>query len=568
MQERDWLQLALYVAILLGLAPVVGGWIERVGTGVRLGFLAIPLGWLERFIYRVSGCDPRPGMNWRRYASALLWFNGVGLAMLLGILLFQHRLPVNPGQLPGLPFALALNTAISFVTNTNWQAYSGESTLSSLAQCAGLAVQNFVSAATGLSVLFALARGIARRGGDDLGNFWADLVRTTVYVLLPLSLILAVLLVGEGVVQSFAPYPQATSLEGKVFAIPLGPAASQIAIKQLGTNGGGFFGVNSAHPFENPTPLSNFLQCLAILLIPAAQVDAFGRMVGARRHAWAILSTMLVLFVATLSLGLFAEFQPHPSLDGLPFLEGKETRFGILNSVLWAGATSAASNGSVNAMLDSFSPLGGLMALANLLLGEVVFGGVGAGLYGMLMYVVLAVFLAGLMVGRTPEYLGKKIERREVIAALVATLGPFFLVLILAAVACRTEAGLASLSHHGPHGLSEILYAFASMVGNNGSAFGGLNAGTDFYLHLGSFALLAGRFLVLVPALVIAGSLAPKKVAPPSSGTFPTDGALFAVLLAGVVVIVGGLTHLPALTLGPVLEHLALPMAHGSGLAQ
>lgn len=560
MNGRDGLQLILYFLALAVVTPALGAWMMRVHH--HHAPAGRSLGQLEQALYRLAGCCPSRGMSWRGYAAALLAFHGAGLVCLLALQSVQARLPLNPEALPNVPFPLALNTAVSFVTNTNWQAYSGEATMSYLTQAAGLAVQNFVSAATGIGVLLALARGLARRGGDaGLGNFWVDLVRSVLYVLLPLSLLLALVLVSQGVVQTFSPYPAAVGLEGGSFRIPVGPAASQIAIKQLGTNGGGFFGANSAHPFENPTPLSNFLQCLAILALPAGCVDLFGRMVGSRRHGLALLATMSLLFAVTLAPALWAESQANPALGGLPFLEGKETRFGIVNSILWAGATTAASNGSVNAMHDSLSPLGGLSALVNLLLGEVVFGGVGAGLYGMILFVILAVFLAGLMVGRTPEYLGKKVERTEVTWAMVAILAPSAVVLLCAAVACRTPAGLASLNNQGPHGLSEILYAFASMAGNNGSAFAGLNANTRFYNYLGSVALLAGRFLVILPVLAIAGSMAVKKVTPPSSGTFPTDGPLFVVLLAAVVLFVGGLTYLPALTLGPIAEHLLL--THG-----
>jgi K+-transporting ATPase ATPase A chain len=555
--ENDWLQLVTYFALLTALTPVFGGWMQRIYSGEK-HLLSRPLGWLENWIYRLAGCRPDAESTPREYAAALLWFNALGLVVLLALQLFQGLLPFNPQKMPAVPFGLALNTAMSFMTNTNWQAYSGEAVMSYFTQMAGLTVQNFLSAATGMAVLVALTRGLARRSSTPIGNFWVDLVRSTVYILLPLSVLLAVVLVHQGVVQTFSPYVEATSLEGGVHLIPLGPAASQIAIKQLGTNGGGFFGVNSAHPFENPTPLSNFLQMLAILLIPAAMVDMYGRMVGSRKHGWAIYGAMLALLLGTLALGLYGEYQSNPALAGLPNLEGKETRFGILNSVLWGGVTTAASNGSVNAMHDSFSPFGGLMALFNLMLGEVVFGGVGAGLYGMIMYIIITVFIAGLMVGRTPEYLGKKIEKFEIIMAMIATLVPFVVLLLFSAIAVLVSPGLSSLNNQGPHGLSEILYAFASMVGNNGSAFAGLNANTDFYNYLGAIAIFVGRFAVILPALAIAWSMGHKKISPPSAGTFPTDGPLFAVLLMAVVVIVAGLTHLPALTLGPIAEHFLM----------
>ncbi len=448
-----------------------------------------------------------------------------------------------------MPLGVAVNTAVSFLTNTNWQAYSGEASLSYLTQMAGLGVQNFLSAATGLAVMAALARGFSRRSAAGLGNFWADLVRSTLYVLLPLSFAFALVLVAQGVVQSFAPYPTATTLAGAEQVIPLGPAASQIAIKQLGTNGGGFFGLNSAHPFENPTALSNFLQTLAILALPAACVYAYGLLVGARRHAWVVYGVMLAFFVATLGLSLWSEYAT-PGAATLA-LEGKEVRFGVTPSILWASATTVASNGSVNAMHSSLSPLAGGLALFNMLLGEIIFGGIGSGLYGMVMVIVLAVFLAGLMVGRTPEYLGKKIESFEVRMAAVAVLLPCAAVLFGCAVSFASEAGRGAVGNAGPHALSEILYAWGSMANNNGSAFGSLTATGDLYTWGGSLAMLIGRFGVILPVLALAGRLAAKKTVPASSGTFPVDGLLFAGLLAAVIFIVAALTYFPALTLGP-----------------
>jgi K+-transporting ATPase ATPase A chain len=403
-----------------------------------------------------------------------------------------------------------------------------------------------------------LARGVARKSVATVGNFWTDLVRCILYVLLPLSLLLAIVLVAQGVVQTLAPYAEVTTLEGAKQIVPLGPAASQIAIKQLGSNGGGFFGVNSAHPFENPTPLTNFLQMFAILLLPAAQVFMFGRLVGSRKHAWALFSAMLVLLVAALGVSLWSEFQGNPIYAGIAPMEGKETRLGVVNSVLWAVTTTAASNGSVNAMHDSLIPLSGLTALFNIMLGEVVFGGVGAGLYGMIAFVLLTVFMAGLMVGRSPEYLGKRIKKREIIMIMIAVLAPCAVILSFSALALVTETGRSSITNAGPHGLSQVLYAFSSMAGNNGSAFAGLSANTRFYNFLGAVAMLIGRFAVLLPMLAIAGSLATKKVCPPTLGTFPTDGPLFVILLLGVVFIVGALTFLPALTLGPLVEHLLM----------
>jgi len=557
MNERDWLQLAVFFGLLVAATPLLGGYMARIFNG-EVAWLTRIFGPVERCLYRWSGCNPTEEMPWKRYAMALVAFNLLGFAFLLLLELAQGYLPLNPEKLPNVSFALALNTAVSFMTNTNWQAYSGEAVMSYATQMLGLAAQNFLSAATGIAVLLALTRGLARRTAATVGNFWSDLVRSTLYVLLPLSFVLALCLVSQGVVQSFSPYQEAVTLEGGVQKIPLGPAASQIAIKQLGTNGGGFFGVNSAHPFENPTPLSNLLQMLAILLIPAGLTNTYGRMVGSKRQGWAVFAAMMLLFLAGLSGALWAETQANPALSQLSNLEGKEARLGVMNSVLWATATTAASNGSVNAMHDSFSPLSGLVTLFNMLLGEVIFGGVGAGLYGMLMFVILTVFIAGLMVGRTPEYLGKRIEAREVTLAMIAVLAPSAVVLVMSALACLSPAGLSSLNNAGPHGLSEILYAFGSMANNNGSAFAGLNAGTNFYCFLGAGAMLIGRFAVILPALAIAGSLAAKKYSPPSSGTFPTDGALFVLLLAGIVLIVGGLTFLPALTLGPIVEHLLM----------
>ncbi|HLP01017.1 MAG TPA: potassium-transporting ATPase subunit KdpA, partial [Opitutaceae bacterium] len=501
---------------------------------------------------------PAAEMSWRAYATALLVFHFCGFAALVALQLLQGRLPLNPAGFGAVPPGVAVNTAVSFVTNTNWQAYSGEASLSYLTQMAGLGVQNFLSAATGLAVLAAVARGFSRKSAAGLGNFWADLVRGTLYVLLPLSFVFALVLVAEGVPQSFSPYVHATSLAGGEQVVPLGPAASQIAIKQLGTNGGGFFGANSAHPLENPTPLSNFFETLAILLLPAACVLAYGRLVGARRHAWVIFGVMLAFFVTALALSLRAELTPHPHLGDAVALEGKELRFGLVPSVLWADATTVASNGSVNAMHSSLSPLAGGVALFNMLLGEIIFGGIGSGLYGMVAMIVLAVFLAGLMVGRTPEYLGKKIEAPEVKMAAIAVLAPCVAVLFGCAVSFLAPAGRAAVGSAGPHALSEVLYAWASLCNNNGSAFGSLTATGALYTWGGALAMLLGRFAVIVPLLALAGSLAAKKTVPPSSGTFPTDGPLFAVLLGGTILLVAALTHFPSLALGPVLEHLLL----------
>ncbi|HRJ72197.1 MAG TPA: potassium-transporting ATPase subunit KdpA [Terrimicrobiaceae bacterium] len=553
MSAIEILQAAVFFAALILLSPLLGSYMERAASG-RLSWL----GPVEPAIYRLIGADPRRGMTAGSYAIALCVFNAAGFALLLAILLLQGLLPLNPQGFGGLAFPLACNTAVSFLTNTNWQAYSGEAAMSYFSQMAGLTVQNFLSAATGWCVLLAMIRGFSRRNTQDLGNFWADLVRGTLYVLLPLSVVLAVLLAGQGVVQNLSAYQTVTTLEGAPQVIPQGPAASQVAIKQLGTNGGGFFGVNSAHPLENPTPFSNFLQLLAILLIPAALTHAFGKMVGDTRQGWCLFTAMLILLLGGFALSWWAEAQPNP-ITGVPVnMEGKEQRFGVMNSVLWSTATTAASNGSVNAMHDSLSPLAGGVAVFNIMLGEIIFGGVGVGLCGMLMYVLLTVFLAGLMVGRTPEYLGKKIEAAEMRMAIIALLVPSGLLLAGTAAACCLPGPLAGLANNGPHGFSEILYAFSSAAGNNGSAFAGLVVDTPFFNSALGLSMLVGRFAVILPALAIAGSVAAKNITPASAGTFPTQGPVFIALLLGIILIVGALTHLPALALGPLVEHVLM----------
>ena len=554
MKTGEILQVILFLALMVGLTPPLGNWMARIFQGEHQ-FLTPLLGWLERLIYRMARVDPKEEMSWRGYAAAVLMFNLLGFLALLGLQLSQAWLPLNPAKQGNLDPSLAVNTAMSFVTNTNWQAYSGESTMSYLTQMLGLGVQNFFSAATGIVVLLALVRGLTRASLATIGNFWADLVRSVIYVLLPLCLVFALALVSQGVVQTFSPYAHVTTLEGADQVVPLGPAASQIAIKQLGTNGGGFFGANSAHPFENPTPFSNFLELLAIILIPSAIVYTYGVMVGQRRQGWSIYAAMMAVVLAGLAIAFWAEYQSNAAQGGLNPMEGKEQRVGVMNSVLWADLTTVTSNGSVNAMHDSLSPLAGGVALFNLLLGECVFGGIGTGLYTMLLFVIITVFLAGLMVGRTPEYLGKKIEAFEVKMAMIAVIAPSACVLIFSAIACATTAGVAAIANPGPHGLSEVLYAFASMSNNNGSAFGGLNAASPIYLWLGTLAMTIGRFSVIVPVLAIAGSFAAKKIKPASAGTFPTDGPLFVVLLVSVVLIVGVLTFFPALSLGPIVEH-------------
>jgi K+-transporting ATPase ATPase A chain len=554
---RDWLQLALFVAGLVAITPPLGHFLARTFSGDR-HFLQSLLDPVERGIYRLGRIDPTHEMPWREYALALLVFNLAGGALLLALELTQAWLPLNPQHLPNVPFALACNTAVSFMTNTNWQAYSGEAVMSYFTQMTGLAVHNFVSAATGIAVAVALTRGLVRKQTDRIGNFWTDLTRTTLYLLLPLSFALALILAQQGVVQTFDGYATASTLEGATQQIPLGPAASQIAIKQLGTNGGGFFGQNSTHPFENPTSLSNFAEVFVIFWIGSALVYMFGLMARDRRQGWAIWAAMFALFLAGFALVWWAELQPNPALGLTTSLEGKEVRFGPFNSALFATVTTDASCGAVNAMHDSFSPLGGLGLLVNMMLGEIVFGGVGAGFYGMLMFALLTVFIAGLMVGRTPEYLGKKIEAREVTLAVIAVLAPAVMILLGSALTMLYPAALRSLNNAGPHGLSEVVYAFTSAAANNGSAFAGLNANTDWYNYLLAIGMIVGRFAIIVPVLAIAGSLAQKKISPPSSGTFPTNGAVFTILLISVILIVGALTFFPVLSLGPIVEHLLM----------
>jgi potassium-transporting ATPase potassium-binding subunit len=557
MTIQDIIQVLLFFALLIGLTPILGNFMSKVFAGERHFMLPV-FGWLEKLAYKFSGIDSDEETNWKSYTFSLLMFNLVGFVFVFLLQLFQAQLPLNPTGLPNVSWHSAFNTSVSFMTNTNWQGYSGETTLSYFVQMIGLTVQNFVSAATGIAVLLALIRGLARKTTDLLGNFWTDLTRTTLYILLPLSILFAVVLVGQGVVQNFKTYDTVQTLQGASQVIPMGPAASQIAIKQLGTNGGGFFNANSSHPFENPTPFSNFLEMLFILLIPAALTYTYGKMVGSTRQGWTIFSAMLILLVIGLSISLYAEYSSNPIFGNLPLMEGKETRIGITNSILWSTATSAASNGSVNAMHDCLSPLSGMVAMINLMLGEIIFGGVGAGLYGMVIFIILTVFIAGLMVGRTPEYLGKKIQKFEVQMAILAVLAPNVVILLFAAWASVSSPGLSSLNNAGPHGLSEILYAFSSAAGNNGSAFAGLNANTVFYNLTLGIGMLIGRFGIIIPVMAIAGSMAKKKITPSSAGTFHTDNWLFIGLLIAVILIVGGLTHFPALSFGPIIEHLLM----------
>jgi potassium-transporting ATPase potassium-binding subunit len=555
MTSHDLIQVILFLALLIGLTPVLGNYMSKVFTG-ESHFMKPVFGWIERLIYKFAGVDPEEETNWKSYTLNLLVFNLIGFAFLFFIQILQDYLPLNPSALPNVSWHSAFNTSVSFMTNTNWQGYAGETTMSYFVQMTGLTVQNFVSAATGIAVLLALIRGLVRKTTEMLGNFWTDLVRSTLYILLPLSFLFALILVSQGVVQNLNTYESIQTLEGAKQVIPMGPAASQIAIKQLGTNGGGFFNSNSSHPFENPTPLSNLLEMLAILLIPAALTYTYGKLIGSTRHGWTIFTVMMILFLTGIGISLFAEYSNNPVFGHLPLMEGKETRFGITNSILWSTATSAASNGSVNAMHDSLSPIAGMITLINILLGEIIFGGVGAGLYGMVIFIILTVFIAGLMVGRTPEYLGKKIETYEVQMTVVAILSTSLVILVFTAWASLSSSGLSGINNLGPHGFSEIFYAFSSAAGNNGSAFAGLNSNTVFYNLTLGLGMLIGRFGYIIPVMAIAGSMAKKKIAPISAGTFHTDNWLFICLLIGVIIIVGGLTFFPALSIGPIAENL------------
>jgi K+-transporting ATPase ATPase A chain len=561
MQANDWMQIIVFFAALIALTPVLGSYMARVYEG-QPHLMSKPLGWLERLTYRLAGVDANEGMNWKRYCGALLWFNFAGFAVVWALQMVQDKLPLNPQAFGPVSWHSAFNTAASFVTNTNWQGYGGENTMAYLTQMLGLTVQNFLSAATGMAVMVALIRGLRNRRNPDLGNFWADLVRTTVHILLPLSLVFAVFLTGQGVVQNLRAYDKVTTVEGASQVLAQGPAASQVAIKQLGTNGGGFFNANSSHPYENPTPLSDFFEMLAILLIPSACVWTFGVMIGKRKEAIALWAAMAVLLFIGLGVALYAEFSPNPVFHLSGLMEGKEQRFGVANSILWGTSATATSNGSVNAMIDSFSPLAGGVCMLNIMLGEVIFGGVGCGLYGMIIFVLMTVFMAGLMVGRTPEYLGKKLESRDVQWVVLAIILPNACIKIGAGIASVLPAALSSLNNAGPHGLSEILYAFSSFAGNNGSAMAGLNANTVFYNVVGGVVMLIGRFGVLIPALAIAGGMSVKNIAPPSSGTFTTDTPLFVVLLVSVIVIVCVLAFMPALCLGPLVEHFLMLSGH------
>ncbi len=579
MNVYSWVQVISYLAVLIALAKPLGAFMARVYQGERT-FLDPVLRPVERLIYRLARVDPAEDMNWKVYAIAVMVFNVLGVLVVYALQRLQGSLPLNPAGLGAVSPDSSWNTAVSFATNTNWQGYGGETTMTYLTQMLALAVQNFVSAATGMAVLIAMIRGIARHQTKGVGNFWVDLTRTTLYILLPLSIVLAVALVSQGVVQGFGPYQTVslvqptTDAAGKAVTqqvLPLGPAASQIAIKELGTNGGGFFNVNSAHPFENATPFSNFFEVLSILVISGALCYTFGKMVGDTRQGWALLVTMTIVLVAFLGVALWAETGGNPAFTKMGVdqtqtninpggnMEGKEVRFGVANSALWATVTTAAANGSVNSMHDSFMPLGGLVPLFMIQLGEIIFGGVGSGLYGMLAYVIVAVFVAGLMVGRTPEYLGKKIEAFEMKMASLMLLIPILFAKIGTAIAVVVPAGLAGIHNTGgPHGFSEVLYAFSSAAGNNGSAFAGLGANNPFYNTALGIVMLFSRYWLVIPALAIGGSLAAKKKVPAGAGTLPTHTPLFVAWLIAVLMIVGALSFIPALSLGPIVEHFLI----------
>jgi K+-transporting ATPase ATPase A chain len=600
MSGQAWFTLILYLAVLAALSYPLAIYMARIANAAPIGGV---FGKLERAIYRASAVDPAQDMPWTKYAVAVLLFNALGVVVVYAAQRLQVWLPWNPQGVANVAADSAFNTAVSFVTNTNWQAYSGESTMSYFTQMAALAVQNFLSAATGISVAFALVRGFARRSAQGIGNFWVDLTRSTLYILLPLSLLLAVIFMAQGVIQNFEPYKDVSTLESLTYTQPkldaagqplkdahgnaltetltthtqsvaMGPVASQEAIKMLGTNGGGFFNANSAHPYENPTPLSNFLQMISMFLIPAGLCFTFGRMVGDSRQGWAVFGAMTAIFVVMAVVAIWAETQGNPLFTPLGVdqthnalqaggnMEGKESRFGIVASALFATITTGASCGAVNAVHDSFTPLGGLVPMWLIELGEVVFGGVGSGLYGMLIFAIMAVFVAGLMIGRTPEYIGKKIESFEMKMTSIVILVTPFLVLVGSAIAVMTASGKAGVFNPGAHGFSEILYALSSVANNNGSAFAGLSANAPFYNVLLAVAMWFGRFAFIVPVLAIAGSLAKKKRIEPTAGTLPTHGPLFVAMLVGTVVLVGALTYVPALALGPVVEHLQLYAIH------
>jgi K+-transporting ATPase ATPase A chain len=561
MTINGWIQIAIYFAVLTALVVPLGGFMARVFAGERT-VLSPVLRPVESLLYRASGIDAMREQHWTTYTVAMLLFNAAGFLLAYTIQRLQAVLPLNPADQSAVPADLAFNTAVSFASNTNWQNYGGESTMSYLTQMMALTTQNFVSAATGIALAIALIRAFARTSANTVGNFWVDLTRCTLYILLPISFVAALFLVWQGVPQNLGAYVDATTLEGAKQTISQGPAASQIAIKQLGTNGGGFWNANSSVPYENPTPLSNFLEMIFILVISAALTNTFGRMVKDERQGWALYAAMSVIFLAFVAIAYWAESAGNANFAALGLdpanMEGKEVRFGIANSSLWAVATTAASNGSVNAMHDSFTPIGGMMAMVMIQLGEIIYGGVGSGLYGMLLMVIVAMFVAGLMVGRTPEYLGKKIEAKEVKMAMLAILVLPLMILGFTAASVVLPFGLSSIQDAGPHGFSEVLYLFTSQTGNNGSAFAGITGNTLWYNTTGGLSMLVGRYFVIIPMMAIAGSLVAKKIVPASAGTFPTHGGLFVGLLVGVILIIGGLVYFPALALGPIVEHFAM----------
>jgi potassium-transporting ATPase potassium-binding subunit len=565
MTLNGWLQILLFCGIIIALVKPLGGYMTRVFSGERT-FLSPVLVPIERGLYVMAGTSEREEQHWTSYAVSLLMFNLLGVVVLYAIMRLQAGMPYNPAGMGAVPPDLSFNTAVSFVSNTNWQNYGGESTMSYLTQMVGLNVQNFLSAATGMAIAVGLIRAFSRASGPGarktIGNFWVDMTRAILYILLPICVVLTLVYVYLGVPQTLGPYVEATTLEGAKQTIALGPVASQLAIKMLGTNGGGFFNANSAHPFENPDAISNLIQMLSIFAIGAAFTNVFGRMVGNQRQGWAILASMGILFIAGVGITYWAEAAGNPLMHAFGLaggnMEGKEARFGITLSSLFAVITTAASCGAVNAMHGSFTALGGLIPLINMQLGEVIVGGVGAGFYGIMLFIIVAVFVAGLMVGRTPEYLGKKIEAKEMKMAVLAILCLPLAMLVFTAIATVLPSAVASIGTAGPHGFSEILYAYTSAAANNGSAFGGLTGNTPWYNVTLGIGMLMGRFLVIIPALAIAGSLVAKKTVPASAGTFPTDGPLFVGLLVGTILIVGGLTFMPALALGPVVEHLVM----------
>ncbi len=557
MHVFDWLELFFFIALLLLLVPFVGIYIAAVATGSK-NFLTPVFGRIEKRIYRLCGIDPEMEMHWKEYAKALGIFALLSICFLFLIQIIQFVLPLNPQKFSSVSWDLALNTAISFTTNTNWQSYAGETTLSYFTQMLGIGVQNFLSAGTGLCVFFSFVRGISRKSALSIGNFWTDLTRSVLYILVPLSFILAFILVAQGVVQTLSPYVEVSTMEGSSQEIPLGPVASQVAIKQIGSNGGGFFRVNSAHPFENPTPISNFFETLAIILIPAASTYAYGLLIGSKKEGWMIFSVMFTLWIIGFAISMYSETLINPVFGMHSYWEGKEMRFGVLGSILWSTLTTATSNGSVNAMMSSLSPLAGGVAMFNIMLSEIVFGGVGVGISGMILFILLAMFLTGLMSGRTPQYQYKKIEKKEMRWVIVAIVIPSASILLGSGISCVLTLALQGLDVGGPHGLSEILYAFSSAAGNNGSAFAGIQSNTIYYNLLLSLIMLLGRAAIILPCLAISGSLVQKSYLAPSPDAFRSDSFLFAILLIGTIVLVGALTFFSVLCLGPIVEHFVM----------